>query len=254
LAEEEIDPDTISTEQMLNELMEDVWADASALIKGRIKTHWKNTSHSSSGGEGTGTPSASASTIAFGPERMTHAALDGMDVKDWAGARDRLVDALAVDGQFVPALLVIRALRLTRPSVFKQGDIMINEAMKRILGTSTEANERSKRFVESLASTQSSSTSGSRKFLVGNWKDRIEMDHTKAMKWYRKAAEQGNADAQNNLGACFKYGQGVAKDPVEAVKWYRIAAEQGHASAQFFLGECFMNGDGVAKDPAEAVK
>lgn len=29
------------------------------------------------------------------------------------------------------------------------------------------------------------------------------------------------------LGSCFMYGTGVAKDQVEAVKWFRRAAEQG---------------------------
>jgi hypothetical protein len=116
-------------------------------------------------------------------------ALDGMDVKDWAGARDRLVDALALDDQFVSALLLIRTLRLARPSVFKQGDITIDEVKKRIEGTSAEAKERSKRFVESLASSQTSLTSGSRMFLVGLWNDWIEMDPIEAVGWYRKAAE-----------------------------------------------------------------
>ena len=59
------------------------------------------------------------------------------------------------------------------------------------------------------------------------------------MKWYRKAAEQGHADAQNNLGLCYQYGKGVAKDYAEAVKWYRKAAEQGHARAQCNLGYCY---------------
>jgi TPR repeat protein len=52
------------------------------------------------------------------------------------------------------------------------------------------------------------------------------------VKWYHKAAEQGHADAQFNLGWCFMYGQGVAKDPVEAVMWYCKAAEQGHSDAR----------------------
>jgi hypothetical protein len=118
-------------------------------------------------------------------ETLTIAALDGMDAKDWAGARDRLVAALAVDGQFVPAVLLIRALRLARPSVFKQGDITIKEAERRIRGTSTEAKKRGKRFVESLASSspsQPSSTSGSRMFLMGHWNDWIEGDLAEAVK------------------------------------------------------------------------
>ena len=36
-------------------------------------------------------------------------------------------------------------------------------------------------------------------------------------------------------GVCI-YGQGVQKDYKEAVKWYRKAAEQGYAKAQFNLG------------------
>ena len=47
------------------------------------------------------------------------------------------------------------------------------------------------------------------------------------MKWYRKAADQGDARAQRNLGICYRFGTGVTKDEVVAVKWYRLAAEQG---------------------------
>ena len=41
-----------------------------------------------------------------------------------------------------------------------------------------------------------------------------------------------------------------AKDKAEAVKWFSKAAEQGHAVAQYNLGECYLNGCGVAKDEA----
>ncbi len=41
------------------------------------------------------------------------------------------------------------------------------------------------------------------------------------------AAEQGDAQAQLNLGVCYWNGNGVAKDYAEAVKWFRKAAEQG---------------------------
>ena len=63
-------------------------------------------------------------------------------------------------------------------------------------------------------------------------------NEAEAVKWYRKAAEQGHADAQTYLGYCYKSGQGVPKDYSEAVKWYRKAAEQGNASAQNNLGYC----------------
>ena len=49
-------------------------------------------------------------------------------------------------------------------------------------------------------------------------------------------------------------GMGVGRDSAEAAKWYRKAAEQGHANAQNNLGLMYMSGRGVAKDNAEAVK
>lgn len=82
----------------------------------------------------------------------------------------------------------------------------------------------------------------------------VSKDYTEVVKWYRKAAEQGNADAQYNLGFCYKYGYGVSMDYTEAVKWYRKAAEQSNASAQCLLGFCYFYGNGVSEDYAEAVK
>ena len=57
----------------------------------------------------------------------------------------------------------------------------------------------------------------------------------KAVKWYRRAAEQGNVDAQYSLGDMYARGDGVPEDDAEAVKWFRLAAEQDHADAQFSL-------------------
>ena len=79
-------------------------------------------------------------------------------------------------------------------------------------------------------------------------------DYASAVYWYRKAAEQGYAKAQFNLGICYETGSGVTKDITEAVKWYRKAAEQGLDRAQYNLGYCYYNGNGVTQDYAEAVK
>ena len=65
-------------------------------------------------------------------------------------------------------------------------------------------------------------------------------------------ADQGDAKAQDNLGDCYRKGDGVKKDLVEAVKWYRKSADQGDANAQGNLGCCYQNGFGVEKDEAEA--
>ena len=52
-------------------------------------------------------------------------------------------------------------------------------------------------------------------------------DFARAVPLFRKAAEQGDAQAQNNLGLCYDNGDGVAKDSQQAVYWWRKAAEQG---------------------------
>jgi len=82
----------------------------------------------------------------------------------------------------------------------------------------------------------------------------VTQDDSEAVKWYRKAAEQGDASAQSNLGLMYESGRGVTKDDSEAVKWYRKAAKQGNANAQFALGVMYQNGRGVTKDDSEAVK
>ena len=48
-----------------------------------------------------------------------------------------------------------------------------------------------------------------------------------------QVAEQGNAVAQFNLGLMYDKGQGVRQDYAQAVQWYRKAAEQGDAQAQY---------------------
>jgi TPR repeat protein len=82
----------------------------------------------------------------------------------------------------------------------------------------------------------------------------VPKDKTEAVKWYRKAADQGLAEAQFNLGGCYVFGEGVPKDYSEAVKWFRRAADQGHAAAQYALGLGYAVGEGVPKDKTEAVK
>ncbi len=84
----------------------------------------------------------------------------------------------------------------------------------------------------------------------------LPRDKREAVKWYRKAAEQGNAFGQKCLAVMYDNGYGgLTKDRREAVKWYRKAAEQGNASAQANLGIMYENGyGGLVKDKKEAVK
>ena len=82
----------------------------------------------------------------------------------------------------------------------------------------------------------------------------MTQDYQEAAKWVRKAAKQGNAEAQYSLGLMYNNGDGVTQDYQEALKWYRLAAEQGHAPAQNNLGVMYINGEGVTQDYQEALK
>lgn len=73
-------------------------------------------------------------------------------------------------------------------------------------------------------------------------------DYATAVRLLRPLAEQGNAQAQNSLGAMYYNGKGVTQDFKEAVKWYRSSATQGNASAQVNLGAMYYEGNGVAED------
>ena len=59
----------------------------------------------------------------------------------------------------------------------------------------------------------------------------VAQNYKTAEKWYRLAAEQGNARAQNNLGVMYATGLGVLKDHVYAHMWWNIAASSGDKDA-----------------------
>ncbi|MDP4658109.1 MAG: sel1 repeat family protein [Opitutales bacterium] len=78
------------------------------------------------------------------------------------------------------------------------------------------------------------------------------VDYAEAVRWFRKAAEQGDPDGEYYVGRAYDSGKGVSEDKVQAVKWYRKAAEKGVAIAQYMLGHAYETGEGVAKDEIEA--
>ncbi len=79
-------------------------------------------------------------------------------------------------------------------------------------------------------------------------------DPAEAVRWYRKAADQGQREAQASLGFAYLQGEGVAKDETQAAFWYRKAAEQGEQLAQWTLGGLYQTGRGVPANLDEALK
>ena len=118
----------------------------------------------------------------------------------------------------------------------------------------------------------------------------IKPDFKKAKKWFELAVEQGDANAQYELGRWYYLGEnGVLQDYAEgerllilagkqgsihaqsylgymyrrpknlalpnfqkALKWYRLAAEQGDRESQDALARMYINGEGVPSDKIRA--
>ena len=70
-------------------------------------------------------------------------------------------------------------------------------------------------------------------------------DYAKAYEWYQKAANQGIAKAQFNLGVMNSNGEGVPQDYAKAYEWYQKAADQGLSVAQEMLDINYFNGERV---------
>jgi uncharacterized protein len=79
-----------------------------------------------------------------------------------------------------------------------------------------------------------------------------------ALQWFQRAANQGLAEAQFQLGNMHAYGlapAGGGEDPQrQAARWYFEAARQGHAQAQYSLGILFLTGSGVVQSVPHARK
>ena len=96
-----------------------------------------------------------------------------------------------------------------------------------------------------------------------------EQEHTEALENLNKLAQHGRVEAQFILGGMYENGTDVQRNKNEAATWYQKAAEQGHAEAlenlnklaqhgrakaQFILGDMFYFGRSVSKDEVEAAQ
>lgn len=75
-----------------------------------------------------------------------------------------------------------------------------------------------------------------------------EADKAEAARWFLAAANQGDPEAQTDIGYLYSVGSGVARDPERAFMWFQRAAAEGYAPAQTDLGTMLVKGDGVKQD------
>ena len=82
----------------------------------------------------------------------------------------------------------------------------------------------------------------------------LNCDKTEAVKWYRKAAEQGCTEGQYQLALFYERRCGVAQDYTKAAQWYLLAAEQGHLGSCRKLAVYYRRGYGVKQSKNEIEK
>jgi TPR repeat protein len=78
-------------------------------------------------------------------------------------------------------------------------------------------------------------------------------DYKGALEVWQPLAEKGDVAMQLLVGSIYDFGQGVPQDDAEAVKWYQRAAEQGSAKGQFQVGAVYARSPQI-KDPVQAYK
>ena len=76
----------------------------------------------------------------------------------------------------------------------------------------------------------------------------VAQDDRLALDWYRKAAGHGSAAAERSVGDFYSKGRAVTTDPVEAARWYRRGADGDDLRAQYQLGQMYFDGTGLTRD------
>jgi TPR repeat protein len=82
----------------------------------------------------------------------------------------------------------------------------------------------------------------------------VPQNHSEAARYYRLAADQGDADALHNCGVLYRTGEGVLQSHGEAARYFRLAAVQGLALAHYNYGVCCAKGEGVLQNHSEAAR
>ena len=82
----------------------------------------------------------------------------------------------------------------------------------------------------------------------------VRQDYQEALHWYKLAAAQGHSAAQYNVCMMVDLGHGLPQDYQEAVRWCRLAADQGQGRAMYNLGLHYQKAQGVPRDLPEAHK
>lgn len=88
----------------------------------------------------------------------------------------------------------------------------------------------------------------------------IEPNYKKALEWFKKAADLGNANAMLKIGEIYQAGYynrikteyEIQQDEIESLRWFKKAADLGNADAMWHIGHKYSVGSGVKENELEA--
>ena len=80
----------------------------------------------------------------------------------------------------------------------------------------------------------------------------VEPDMGRALHWFAQSAKAGHPSGMSNYGRMLEQGRGIAANPQEAARWFDLAARQGQPEAQYNLGLLYERGRGVPQDDKAA--
>ena len=78
----------------------------------------------------------------------------------------------------------------------------------------------------------------------------VEQDWKKAVEMLQRAADNGNADAQWELGLMYEFSNQVTQDESKALELYRKSADAGSPIGLYMLAHCYQHGIAIEEDLA----
>lgn len=112
---------------------------------------------------------------------------------------------------------------------------------------------RAAKWYEKAANQGNENAQMSLAFLYVNDEEGLSQDLHLAFNWFKKAAEQDNPEAQERAGMLYAFGLGTEQNYFNAVEWFTKAAEQGRPFSQFSLGMLYLEGKGVRQSNESAL-
>ena len=80
----------------------------------------------------------------------------------------------------------------------------------------------------------------------------VKRNYNTAIKWYELAAAQGLPEAQHNMGMLNYQGHGLSQSYSHARRWFSKAADQGLSNSHYMIGLIFFKGEGTQVSPERA--